>query len=299
MRINFDEGCEAFEFMASDGLLLAGRRYGDRDAHERLPVVCLPGLTRNSKDFHGLALALSSHEKHPRRVLALDYRGRGQSAYDRNPDNYNPLIEAADVITACEAAGFEDIALIGTSRGGLIAMLLAALRPSMLKQVVLNDVGPEIDGVGWARIKTSLDRMKTPATWDEAIAILHEAASPQFTSLSDKDWEIHARATFRDVDGKPARDFDDGLLKSIRSQRFDEELPTFWPQFAGLRRVPVLAIRGGNSDLLSEETLERMASEHPGMQSITVEGQGHAPMLHTAGLPKKIDRFLERTAPSH
>lgn len=286
-----------FEYVANDGLTLRGRRYGSRDWHDRLPLVCLAGLTRNSADFHGLALRLSQHPKQPRQVLSLDYRGRGKSDFDSNRDNYNLLVEASDVIAGCEAAGFQDISLIGTSRGGLIAMVLAVMRPAMLKQVIFNDIGPEIDGVGWARIKTSLGRMRQPSSWPDAIEMLKEGLGVQFTAISEKDWVDHAEATFNDVDGKPVRNYDEGLLTAIKAQNLDEELPTFWPQFDGLRHVPLLVIRGGNSDLFSVDTLARMAERHPNMTSVTVPGQGHAPLLHTANLPEKIYKFLEATRP--
>ncbi len=294
-----NDGYLEFEYLSNDGLTLRGRRYGSRDWNRPLPVVCLAGLTRNSADFHKLAMALSNHPKHPRQVLALDYRGRGKSDFDPNWQNYDPLVEATDTISACEAAGFEDISLIGTSRGGIIAMILAAMRPGMLKQVILNDIGPEIDGVGWARIKTSLGRMKEPASWSEAVTLLRENLGSQFTGLEAQDWVDHARATFLDEGGRPKRNFDNGLLTSIKAQNFDEELPTFWPQFDGLRHLPLLVIRGGNSDLFSQATLESMAERHPQMESIIVAGQGHAPMLHTGKLPDQIYRFLETTAPHH
>ncbi len=287
------------EYMASDGLMLRGRRYGSRDWHDHLPIVCLAGLTRNSADFHRLALALSSHPKQPRQILSLDYRGRGRSEFDRNRDNYNPLVETSDTIAGIEAAGFEDVAIIGTSRGGLIAMVLAATRPGIMKQLVLNDIGPEIDGVGWARIKTALERARQPSSWSEAVELLKEGLGRQFSSLTDQDWQDHAHATFNDVDGKPQRNFDPGLLASVKAQNMDDKLPTFWPQFDGLRHIPLLVIRGANSDLFSADTLVKMAERHPTMQSITVDGQGHAPLLHTGKLPEKIFRFLESTAPHH
>ncbi len=293
-----DEFAE-FECLSSDGLTLRGRRYGSRDLHDRLPVVCLAGLTRNSADFHKLALFLSTHPTQPRQVLALDYRGRGLSDFDKNWENYNPLVEAADTISAIEAAGFEDVSLIGTSRGGLIAMVLAAMRPGILKQVILNDIGPEIDGVGWARIKTSLQRMREPSSWEEAVEILRDSLGSQFTGLSDADWADHARATFRDENGAPKRNFDAGLMTSIKAQNLDQELPTFWPQFDGLRHAPLLVIRGKNSDLFSEETLQKMGARHPDMQKITVDGQGHAPILHTGKLPEQIFEFLETSIALH
>ncbi len=293
------DGYTEFEYMAGDGLTLRGRRYGSRDFRDRLPLVCLAGLTRNSADFHRIAITLSTHPKHPRQVLALDYRGRGRSDHDNNWHNYNPLVEAGDVIAGCEAAGFGDVAIIGTSRGGMIAMVLAATRPGFMKQLILNDIGPEIDGVGWARIKTSLERAREPSSWDDAIELLKEGLGRQFTAITEQDWQEFARTTFKDVGGKPQRNFDPGLLTSVKAQAMDDRLPTFWPQFDGLRHVPMLVIRGGNSDLFSAETLEKMAARHPNLQSITVEGQGHAPLLHSGDLPEQIYKFLEAFAPKH
>ena len=287
-----DKEFEDYFYTASDGLKLHARLYGSQDS-EALPVVCLAGLTRNAADFHDLAVHLSSGRS-PRRVIAFDYRGRGRSAYDPNWHNYDPIVEAGDVVAGLTALGIEHAAFIGTSRGGLITFVLAAMRPGLLKAVVLNDIGPVVEGSGLAQIRSYLERAPKPATFEEAVALQKSAQKGVFTKLSDADWQRAVRAIYRDDNGRPVPDFDPALLNTLKSVNLSKALPEFWPQFMGLSGVPVLAIRGENSLLLSPETLEQMAKRHPDLETITVSGQGHAPLLETAGLPGKIAAFLRR-----
>ena len=283
-----------FYYRSSDGLKLHARIYGTANAAS-LPVVCLAGLTRNAADFHDLALHLARGPV-PRQVIAFDYRGRGRSAYDRQWSNYDPIVEAGDVAAGLTALDIEHAAFIGTSRGGLIVFVLAAMRPSLLKAVVLNDIGPVVEGAGLAQIRAYLERAPKPATFSEAIAIQRSAQQGIFTSLSDADWERSVRAFYRDEDGRPVPNFDPALLNTLKGVNLSQALPEFWPQFLGLSAVPVLAIRGENSKLLSADTLAQMKARHPDLQTITVAGQGHAPFLETAGLPGKIETFLNRKA---
>lgn len=282
-----------FFYSSSDGLKLHARVYGDGPG-EALPVICLPGLTRNARDFHELALYLSREAATPRRVVAFDYRGRGQSAYDPNWRNYDPLVETGDVISGLTALGIEHGAFIGTSRGGLIIVAIAAMRPALLKAVVLNDIGPVVEGAGLAQIRAYLERAPKPADFSEAVAIQRAAQQGIFTTLSDADWERAARAIYRDEGGRPVPDFDPALLKTLKSINLSKALPELWPQFMGLAGVPVLAIRGENSKLLAAETLAEMQRRHPDLEAITVAGQGHAPFLETAGLPRTIETFLHK-----
>ena len=282
-----------FFYSSSDGLKLHARVYGTAP-DEAVPVICLPGLTRNARDFHELALYLSREAATPRRVVAFDYRGRGQSAYDPNWRNYDPLVETGDVMAGLTALGIEHGAFIGTSRGGLIILAIAAMRPALLKAVVLNDIGPVVEGAGIAQIRAYLERAPEPADFSEAVAIQRAAQQGIFTTLSDADWERAARAIYRDEGGKPAPDFDPALLKTLKSINLSKALPELWPQFMGLAGVPVLAIRGENSKLLSAQTLAEMQKRHPDLEAVTVAGQGHAPFLETAGLPRKIETFLQK-----
>lgn len=292
-----DEGFSNHYYSSTDGLKLHARIYGD-DANSALPVVCLPGLTRNARDFHELALHLSRDAKTPRKVVAFDYRGRGGSAYDKEWQNYNIGVEAGDIVAGLIALGIEHAAFIGTSRGGLIIHVLAATRPGALKAVVLNDIGPVVEGEGFAHIRAYLERAPKPASFAEAVAFLRSIHGQAFSALTDQDWERMVRALYRDEGGKPIADFDPALLKTVAGLDLSQPLPALWAQFQGLTGVPMLAIRGENSKLLSARTLEEMARRHPSIETITVEGQGHAPMLETGLLPARIEVFLGRADPN-
>ena len=167
MATDFDSGFVARTIKTTDGLTLHAREYGS-DLHDRLPIICLPGLTRNSRDFHQLALFFSKHPQTPRRVIALDYRGRGLSDWDPNKTNYNIAVEAQDVLTLCATLGIHRTLFIGTSRGGLILHLIAVMRPEILAGVVLNDVGPVLEPEGLRHIQAYLGNARQPMNWDDA-----------------------------------------------------------------------------------------------------------------------------------
>lgn len=280
-------------YSAPDGLRLHARVYGA--PHERtFTVVCLPGLTRNARDFHMLALELAGDSLHPRQVIAFDYRGRGQSQYDSDWRNYQVPVEAADVIAGLSALGVDNGVFIGTSRGGLVIHVLAAIRPAVLKAIVLNDVGPVLDGEGLAHIRAYLERAPKPTSFSEAVAIQRAAHGTAFPALRTADWERMVGALYRLEDGTPVADFDPELLNLLKDFDPSKPLPELWPQFEGLADVPLLAIRGANSKLLSAATFAEMARRHPDCQAVTVEGQGHAPLLETAGLPSIIRDFIVR-----
>ena len=282
-----------FFYSAPDGLELHARVYDAGAAGDALPVVCLPGLTRNARDFHELALHLSAGAARRRKVVAFDYRGRGLSAHDRDWRNYDVPVEAGDVIAGLAALGIGHAAFIGTSRGGLIVFALTAMRPALLKAVVLNDIGPAVEGAGLAQIRAYLERAPRPRDMAEAAALQKAVQGAAFTALTDADWQRMAGAFYTEKDGKVTADFDPALLKTLKGIDLSKPLPQAWPQFLALRGVPLLAIRGENSSLLSADTLREMASRHPDMRSVTVAGQGHAPLLETAGLPEKIAAFLD------
>ncbi len=283
-------GFSDYFYSAPDGLKLHARIYGE-NVRERWPVVCLPGLTRNARDFHELAMLLSHDRKRPRKVVAFDYRGRGQSAYDPNWKNYDIVVEAEDIVAGLTALGIDHAAFIGTSRGGLIIHVLAAMRPSLLKAVVLNDIGPVVESGGRAHIRAYLERPHQPKSFAEAQALQQAAHAKNFPALTDEDWRRFVHALYREENGVPVLDFDPALLNLVRQTDFDKPLPALWPQFEGLSAIPMLAIRGENSSLLSVATLEEMGRRHPDCQTVTVEGQGHAPLLETGDLPATIAAF--------
>jgi pimeloyl-ACP methyl ester carboxylesterase len=278
-------------YRSSDGLSLFVRDHGDR-LSPFLPVVCLAGLSRSSRDFDVLARSLAASPERPRRVLAFDYRGRGQSAWDGSSDNYNPLVEMADVFDGMAALGVPRAAIIGTSRGGIVGMLMAVARPTTVAALVLNDIGPTIEPRGLARIKTYVGRMPAPDDWDDAERILRRLHGAQFAGLSDEDWQVFTRQTFRNDNGRPAGDYDPALARTLDGIEFDKPLPDLWREFRSLAGIPVLAIRGENSDLLSPATLAAMAAVHPRLATITVRGEGHPPLLIRRQLIRQIGEFL-------
>lgn len=279
-------------YSATDGLKLHARVYGETS--ETLPLVCLPGLTRNARDFHQLAVFLSREAETRRKVVAFDYRGRGGSDYDRNWQNYDVQVETRDIVDGLTALGIEEAAFLGTSRGGLIVFVLTAMRPAAIKAVILNDVGPVLEGAGLAHIQSYLKRAPKPASFAEAVEVQRSANGEAFSALSDADWQRMVRALYRDEGGRPVADYDPALANTMQSADFSKPLPVLWPQFDALANVPVLAIRGANSRLLSAKTLAAMAERHPRLRAITVEGQGHAPLLETGDLPEKIAAFLAK-----
>ncbi len=248
------EGFSDFFYAAPDGLELHARIHGETNSGH-WPVVCLPGLTRNSRDFHELALHLSERAENPRKVIAFDYRGRGQSAYDPEITNYNVGVEAGDILAGLAALGIEEAAFIGTSRGGLIIHALGAMRPAVLKAIVLNDIGPVIEADGLAHIRSYLDPSPRPKTHVEALNTQRGAHGGAFPALTDADWERMVSALYRETDQGLVPDFDPRLVETVAGLDPAQKLPALWPQFEALAAIPMLAIRGANSRLLSVETL--------------------------------------------
>jgi pimeloyl-ACP methyl ester carboxylesterase len=275
-------------YTSSDGLKLHARDYAPKGENSGT-VICLPGLTRNCRDFHELALHLSQNGK---RVVAMDMRGRGQSGYAAEFKSYNVITEAEDVLNGMAALGIHHADFIGTSRGGLIIHMLAAMRPAVLNSIVFNDIGPVVEPVGLMQIKVYLDRSPQPKDWADAFAIQKSLHEKEFPALKVRDWETHARAIYREDEKRIVSDYDPNLLKTLKDVDPTIPLPAFWPQFAGLKGKRLMVIRGENSKLLSEATVRAMKAAHPGMIAVEVPGQGHAPMLWTAGLLEMIAEFV-------
>ena len=274
---------------APDGLRLHVREYGsDAAASSQMPVVCLPGLARTAADFDRLARALATDG---RRVLALDYRGRGLSERDPDPTHYDLATESADVLATLAAMQIARAIFIGTSRGGLITMILAALQPALIAGAVLNDIGPVIEAEGLARIKAYVGKLPRPSSWAEAVVLLKQIAGAQFTALTDAEWLDFAQLTFKEENEAFTLTYDPALMENLKTMRLDA-IPTLWPQFEALRDVPVLVVRGANSDLLSVATTAEMLGRHPDCALHTVPDQGHAPFLTDAPTIERIRAFV-------
>jgi len=263
---------------AQDGLRLHVRAHGAR-TNRALPVVCLPGLARTTADFDTLALALSSDRERPRRVLGLDYRGRGKSDYDRKAANYNLQVELADVLSVLTALGIGRAAFVGTSRGGILTMLLAVARPTAIAGCVLNDIGPVIDLEGLMRIKSYVGKLPQLASFPAAADALRRRFANQFPKWNDDDWLAFARATFKEAGGRLVPDYDPKLATILEAIGPAQPLPTLWKEFDALGRVPVMVIRGANSDILSQATVEVMRKRRRALEVVEVPDEGHAPRL--------------------
>jgi len=280
---------------ASDGLRLYARDYGPLEG-KALPVVCLPGLARNSEDFHELAEALSQDASRPHRVLSIDCRGRGRSAWDPDWRHYDIETELNDLLQVLAIAEIDKAVFIGTSRGGLITMALSATKPALLAGAVLNDVGPVIEPGGLIRIRNYVGKLPSPGTMQEAAEILRQVSGSQFPAFTRRQWEAMARGTWHEEGGRLVLSYDPNLMKPLQQLDLDQPMPDLWKLFDGLAPFPVLSIRGENSDLLSEQTLHAMQQRHPRLTAITVPGQGHAPMLERSILQPVKDLIAEAEA---
>ncbi|WP_319413604.1 alpha/beta hydrolase [uncultured Cohaesibacter sp.] len=280
-----------FEITARDGLILRGEVFGDR-ASSATPVLCLPGLTRTSRDFHPLAERLSKDPDHPRFVMALNSRGRGPSDYDSTPENYNVITEAKDAIDALAAAGLPEAIILGTSRGGLLMLAIAAMQPKLIAGAIFNDIGPVIDTMGIARIKTYLTRSEPVRSWQDAVEYCKTANHKHFFGLDTKDWERVAHMTFRDENGRPVSDFDPYIAKALENVDLSGSTIDLWPQFMALSHCPMLVLRGQTSDILPASVAREMAARHPDCQLHEVKNQGHAPLFIFDELNDRIAAFL-------
>lgn len=280
------EGIDKF-FTVRDGLKLHYRDYaGNAD---KPPLLCLPGLTRNVRDFAELAERYS-----PRfRVLALEFRGRGSSEYDPAPERYVPPTYVFDTIELLDQLGVAQAIFVGTSLGGLVTMGVAATAPDRIAGAVLNDVGPELGSAGLERIRTYVGRPVRFPDWDAAARQLASNNASFSAHYTHGDWLRMARRTCREDNGEVCFDYDMAIAAPFAAAA---PTPDFdmWPLFRALAAKPLLLIRGERSDLLSAETAERMQREAPGMELATVSGVGHAPDLDEPEALAAIDAFLER-----
>lgn len=278
---------------APDGLRLHARCYGRRST-PAVPVVCLPGLARTAADFETLALALSQDCAHARRVFALDYRGRGLSDYDRNPANYSVPVELADVLAVVTAVEAMPAVFIGTSRGGILTMLLAAVRPTAIAGAILNDIGPVIEPQGLMRIKSYVGKLPEPRSLEEGAEILRRLFHGQFPKLRPEDWLANARRAFKKEGGRLVPTYDIGLAKALDGVDFERPIPPLWKEFDALANVPVMVVRGANSDILSTATLVQMRARRPALEVLEVPDQGHAPLLAERDTIASLLSFVSR-----
>jgi len=274
-------------FHAQDDLKIYFRDYGDPDS-ARTPLLCLAGLTRNAVDFDRVA------QRHAveRRVLSLDYRGRGRSAYDPDWRNYRPETYLADIRHLLVVAGVDRVVALGTSLGGILSMALAALQPAALAGVGLNDVGPEVAPSGLKRIIDYIGTDRPQPDWPHAIQHV-KAMFPKLGRTTEEEWRRIAEGTYREgADGLLHFDWDIALAKPLVAGA--GAVPDLWPLFRSLGDKPVLVLRGQQSDVLSESTLARMAALKPDLAQATVPDVGHTPSLDEPVARAALDAFLAR-----
>lgn len=271
-------------YAVGDGLRLHYRDYSS--PAQTPPLLCLPGLTRNARDFATFADLYSLRF----RVLALDFRGRGQSDYDPQPMRYSAHTYVGDVLSFLDELAIERAIFVGTSLGGLVTMMVAAATPERVAASVLNDVGPELSEAGLDRIRSYVGKEFRFADWDEAARALAGINRHVPEDFSHADWIKAARRTCREDDDGVMFDYDPAIAVPFTVR----PTPTvdMWPLFHAVARKPLLVVRGERSDLLSAEALERMKAVEPGAQFAVVPGVGHAPMLDEPASVAAIDRFL-------
>jgi pimeloyl-ACP methyl ester carboxylesterase len=276
---------------APDGRKLHVRSYGSGAANA-LPAVCLPGLARTELDFDPLARALAGPAEHARLVLALDYRGRGRSDYDPDPRKYNAAVELADLQTVLAECGIERAVFVGTSRGGILTMLLAAARKEVFGGAILNDIGPVIDTAGVMRIKSYVGKLPRPINFEAGAEILSKLFAAQFPRLRARDWLVAAQRMWEERDGTLVPSYDEKLSETLDGVDAEHPLPSLWNEFDALAGVPLMVVRGANSDILSEATVAAMRVRRPDLTLIEVPDQGHPPLLAEPEIIDRIAWFL-------
>lgn len=278
------------EWTSADGLTLRYRDYPGRA--DRVPILCIPGLTRNARDFEPLAAAFAGEW----RVICADLRGRGQSDYAKDSATYVPLRYVADIISLLEQAQLDRVVAVGTSLGGIVIALLAMQAPERIAGAVLNDIGPEIEPAGLARIREYVGQGRSFPTWMHAARGLREQAGVTHPDFAIGDWLRLARRLMA-VSGSGRIVFDYDMKIAEPFQQAEGTAPVdMWPAFRALAGRPTLAIRGALSDLLSARTLKRMARELPGLETLTIPRTGHAPTLEEPEAQAAIARLLAKVA---
>jgi pimeloyl-ACP methyl ester carboxylesterase len=275
---------------SNDGLRLHYRDYpGPAD---RPPILCLPGLTRNARDYHDLARCLSPDW----RVIAIDLRGRGDSGYAKDPMSYVPLTYVQDVEALLRELDVARYVAFGTSLGGIVAMLLAGTAREKLAGLVLNDVGPEISPEGLSRIRSYVGKSNTWPTWLHAARAVAEANESVYPDFQLEDWLAMAKRLYRlNSAGRIVLDYDMKIAEPFRVPG-NEAGPDMWRALEGLKTVPTLLVRGATSDVLAASVAERMAGVLEQGDLLTIPATGHAPTLDEPEAIGAIDRLLARIA---
>jgi pimeloyl-ACP methyl ester carboxylesterase len=284
-------------WQSADGLRLHYRDYparADAAAKARPPLLCIPGLTRNARDFESLATNFAGEW----RVIVAELRGRGDSDYAKDAATYNPAQYLGDILALFEQAGIERAVMVGTSLGGIITMLLALTAPEKIAGAVINDIGPDLEPAGMARIREYVGQGRSFATWMHAARALKESSGAAHPDFTIAEWLEHAKRLMAlGGNGRISFDYDMKIAEPVHAAPAGAEMAfDLWPALRALADRPVLALRGELSDLLSEATFARMAEEVPGLELVTVPRGGHPPTLAEPVAQAGIARLLAQIA---
>lgn len=272
---------------SKDGLALYARDYPGPDA-DSPTLLCLHGLTRNSRDFQDVVPPLTRYF----RVLVPEQRGRGRSEYDTDVTRYALMQYVEDTRTLLEGLGIDQVSIIGTSMGGLMTFALNALYPGSIKRAVINDIGPDIATAGLERIKTYVGVAGPFAHWQEATDYLAGVSAEIFPEWDNDQWSRFARQCYVERDGQVVIDYDPRIAEPLEGENQGTETEILWSLFETMVDVPTLLVRGELTDLLTEECTAEMLKRHPRLELLRVPGVGHAPMLTEPGVPEATFRFL-------
>jgi pimeloyl-ACP methyl ester carboxylesterase len=274
-----------------DGLKLHYRDYAG--PAERPPILCIPGLTRNARDFEGVAERLAGDW----RLICVELRGRGESGHAKDAMSYVPLTYLQDIEALIAALGLERFVLFGTSLGGLITMLLAASGKERIAGALLNDIGPVMEPRGLEHIRSYVGKSQNWPTWLHAARFLAEAQADRYPGWKLDQWLVYAKRLAKLTPaGRIVFDYDMRIAEPFRLPAGEAGFD-LWPAFRALAGIPSLIVHGEISDLLSAGTVARMLAEAPGMESATVPDVGHAPTLDEPEAQAAIDKLLKRIEP--
>ncbi|WP_417319351.1 alpha/beta fold hydrolase [Emcibacter sp.] len=277
-------------YTSRDGLSLYYRVYENGGSH-KTPLLCIHGITRNSKDFEDFANLMQ--KQYP--VVSMDVRGRGRSDIDPEYHNYQIPTYVADMFELMDYVEIPEAVVVGTSMGGLVGMAMGAVQPDRVKAIVLNDVGPVIEQAGIDRIWAYVGKTATVRSWNQAANILKTMNEANFSDYTQEDWLRFAENTFRQQDdGTLIADYDPHVGTAVRESQESAVPVDMWPLFQSLAEIPILCLRGEMSDILSAETLKKMGELHPKFTGVTIQKRGHTPDLREQQSIAAIETFLDR-----
>ncbi len=277
-----------YYYRSADGLTLYARDYPGPEDSKLLPVLCMHGLTRNSADFAWIASRLAK----TRRVISVDQRGRGLSDYDPVAMNYTPATYVGDMFKLLDELGVHRMLVIGTSMGGLMAMIMANMQGPRFAGIVLNDIGPELDPAGLERIKNYVGKRREIRNWDDAVAQTREINEVAFPRYTDEEWLRFAKGLYFEKNGVPVIAHDAAIAEAMQDSDSNAVPPDLWPLFHGMAAIPMLVVRGELSDLLAMDCIEKMQSISPTLKVAQIPDRGHAPMLDEPVAIQAVEAFI-------